>query len=91
MNASSARPSSSATEVIAKKRAASVPGSMGTHSSALPAVVEKCGSTTTIFAPASLASKNRRTCGRLDSQKLLPTVSTMREFTQSRASPVAMA
>ena len=79
------------TEFMAKSSAASVPGSMGIHWLDLPAVVEKCGSTVTIFVPASFASKNRRAFGRLDSQKLLPIVRTMFAFTQSRASPVALA
>ena len=78
-------------DAIPKNSAASVPGVMGIHSLDLEAVVEKCGSTVIIFAPASLASKNRRTCGNVDSQKLLPTVSAMLAFTQSRASPVAYA
>ena len=79
------------TEIMPKNSAASVPGSMGTHSSDFEAVVEKCGSTVTIFAPASFASKNRRTWGSVDSQKFDPTVSTMRESTQSRGSAVEVA
>ena len=89
MNASSYQPPSTMAVAMPRNSAASVPGVMGIHSSDFEAVVEKCGSTVTILAPASLASKNRRTCGSVDSQKLLPTVSTMFALTQSRASPVA--
>ena len=89
MNASSCQPFSTMAVAIPRNSAASVPGVMGIHSSDFDAVVEKCGSTVIILAPASLASKNRRTFGSVDSQKLLPTVSTMFARVQSRASPVA--
>ena len=41
MKSSSASPSTRMTLIIPRNNAASVPGTMGTHSSDLPAVVEK--------------------------------------------------
>src|SRR4030042_6877280 len=69
MKGSSQSPSLRITFIIPSARAASVPGLIGIHSSALAAVGVKRGSIYTVLAPLSLASLKRR--------DLYPEVSTM--------------
>ena len=86
MNSASISPSATTWRQSARPSAASVPGLMRRWASALAAVGEKVGSTTTSLAPRSMASKMKWTSGMRVSTGLLPMSSRKRLFAQSLAS-----
>ena len=63
-----------------------MPGITGIHLLALPAVVEKCGSSTMISQPAFFASRNVFDCIMELSSRFVPEITSVLVFTQSRVS-----